>query len=139
MPHAMPTPEIVVTEHLSRIAAVEAAERRRVAAMAAADIETLDALLHPDMLFGHTNGHADDKATYLAKFRSGAVRYLDVAQTIEACRVIDDIGLVTFHLKMRAELATGSRQLNVIGLTVWSESDGGWRLVAHHPTVVDFD
>jgi len=128
-----------MTEATSPAAILAGLERKRVAAMVAADIDTLDELLHDDMVFGHTNGHVDDKQTYLAKFKAGAVRYFDTVQQIETVGVFGDTGLVHFHLKMRAELATGSRQLNVVALTVWTQEQGRWRLVAHQPTVVDFD
>ena len=105
--------------------------------MVAADIDTLDGLLHDDVVFGHTDGHADDKNTYLAKLAAGAVRYHEVHHRIENVRVFGDAALVNFHLRMRAELATGTRRLNVIGLTVWTLDMDRWRMVAHHPTVVD--
>ncbi len=117
--------------------AVEALERRRVAAMVAADTDTLDALLHDDLVFGHTSGHADDKATYLGKLTAGSVTYHDAEHRIETVRVFGDTALVTGHLRIRAELATGSRQLNVVALTAWTLDGGRWRMVAHHPTVVD--
>ena len=116
---------------------VEALECRRVAAMVAADIDTLDALLHDDVVFGHTDGHADTKATYIRKLAAGSVTYHDAEHRIENVRVFGDTALVTVHLRMRAELATGSRQLNVVALTVWTLDGSHWRLVAHHPTVVD--
>ena len=99
--------------------------------MVAADIDTLDELLHERVVFGHTNGHADDKNTYLGKFRAGAVRYFDPVQQIEKVSVFGGTALVNFHLKMRAELAAGSRQLNVVALTVWTLDEGRWRMVAH--------
>ena len=40
---------------------IRSLERKRVAAMGALDVATLEALLHADLLFGHADGHADDK------------------------------------------------------------------------------
>ncbi|MFC0410204.1 nuclear transport factor 2 family protein [Roseomonas elaeocarpi] len=126
----------MMTDRASQTAAVEALERARVAAMVAADTDALDRLLHEDLLFGHTDGHVDSKGTYLAKFRAGAVRYFDADHRIEAVRVFGDAALVNYRLAMRAELASGSRQLNVAALTVWALEQGQWRMVAHQPTVV---
>lgn len=119
-------------------ALIESLERKRIAAMLEADVATLDALLHADLLFGHTDGHADNKPAYLAKFTSGTVRYFDAQQQISSVRVIDNIALARSHLMMRAELTAGSRQLNVVLLTVWAMEAGSWKMIAHHPTVVDF-
>ncbi|MGI4801116.1 MAG: nuclear transport factor 2 family protein [Janthinobacterium lividum] len=112
-------------------------ERRRIAAMLAADTDALDELLHSDLLFVHTNAHADDKDTYLEKLRSGAVRYFDAEHRIISVKIIGETALASFHLKLRAELASGSRQLNVVGLTVWVLHAGAWQMIAHQPTVTE--
>ncbi|WP_071903992.1 nuclear transport factor 2 family protein [Cystobacter ferrugineus] len=93
-------------------------------------------LLHDEVLFGHTNGHADDKATYLGKFKTGSVRYRDAEHQIKNVKVFGDAAIVSFHLKMRAELTSGSLQLNIVALTVWTLERGRWRMVAHQPTAV---
>lgn len=111
-------------------------ERRRIAAMVAGDVETLDELLHERLRFGHTNGLADDKAAYLAKFRTKAVTYRDADLQVESVSVFDTCALVNSRLSMTADLATGSVSLNVVALTVWIEGSGEWRMVAHRPTVV---
>lgn len=114
---------------------VRALERRRINAMLAADLDALDELLHANLLFGHTDGHADDKEAYLAKFRSGAVRYFDAEQRITDVRIIGEAALVRFYLKLRAVLAAGERRLSVVALTIWVPQDGRWRMIAHQPTV----
>ncbi len=63
--------------------------------MGAADVAVLDAPLHDDLMFGNTNGHADDKRTYLEKFRAGAMRYFDMVHRIKTVRVFGDTALVT--------------------------------------------
>lgn len=120
-------------------ASVEMLERQRIAAMVAGDVATLDALLHDRLVFGHTNGHADSKAAYLDKFRSGAVRYTDAAQQIVSVVVQGDTALVHGHLKLTAELKDGRRALNVIALAVWVHNEGSWQMLAHQPTAVEFD
>lgn len=125
-----------MTDKTSQNQAVEALERGRVSAMVAGDVEGLDRLLHDDVVFGHTNGHADDKDTYLGKFKAGLVRYFDADHRIDKIRVLGDAALVNFRLTMRAELPGGSRHLDVAALTVWTRDKGHWRMVAHQPTVV---
>ena len=104
--------------------------------MVAGDVDALDRLLHVYVVFGHTDGHADDKDTYLGKFKAGTVRYFDANHRIEKVRVLGDAALVNFGLTMRAELPGGSRHLDVAALTVWTREDGHWRMVAHQPTVI---
>ena len=106
--------------------------------MIAADVDMLDDLLHDNLVFGHTNGHADDKNAYLEKLRMGAVRYHDAHHQIEGAKVLGDTALVKSHLKIQVELPNGTKLLNVVALTVWTLTVGRWRMVAHHPTVVDF-
>jgi ketosteroid isomerase-like protein len=128
-----------MNEQITPAASVEASERERIAAMVAGDIGKLDQLLHEDLIFGHTNGLYDDKATYLNKFRAGTVRYADPIHQIVKVVVRGDAALVRVHLKMRAELKDRSIPLNVLALTVWSLEQGRWRMVAHQPTTVDFE
>lgn len=114
----------------------DALERRRIDAMVAGDVATLDGLLHDRLLFGHTNGLADDKAAYLARFRSGAVSYRDADLQIEGVAVFDGCALVTSRLTMTAVLPAGPVPIDVAALTVWVREDGPWRMVAHRPTVM---
>lgn len=125
-----------MTQPTSQTTPAEAFELARVRAMVAADIEALDDLLHDDLVFGHTNGLSDDKTAYLAKFRSGAVRYFDADHRVDTAKVFGATALVKSRLTMKVELATGVLQLNVIALTVWVLDRDHWRMVAHQPTIV---
>ncbi|MCW4116489.1 nuclear transport factor 2 family protein [Aurantimonas sp. MSK8Z-1] len=116
---------------------LEALEYRRVAALVAGDGAALDLLLHDGLVFSHTDGRVDDKPAYLARIRSGAVRYFDAVHVVRQVRVIADAAVVLAHLTMQAELADGLRQLNVVTLTVWAHAEGRWQMMAHQPTVVD--
>lgn len=126
-----------MTQPTSHTTPVEALELARVQAMVSADIDALDDLLHDDLVFGHTNGHSDDKGVYLAKFKTGSVRYFDADHRVETSKVLGATALVKSRLSMKAELATGVLQLNVVALTVWVLERDHWRMVAHQPTVVN--
>ena len=117
--------------------AIEALERNRIAAMLAADVDALNELLHPDVQFGHTDGHTDDKDTYLAKFTSRAVRYVAADHRIVSVKVIENTALVSAHLILSAELASGYRQMEVVGLTVWITVGDSWKMIAHQPTSIN--
>lgn len=126
-----------MTQQTSKNTPVEALELARLRAMVAADIEALDDLLHDGLLFGHTNGHSDDKGSYLAKFKAGTVRYFDADHSIDNANVFGPTAFVRSRLSIKVELATGILQLNVIALTVWANEGGRWRMVAHQPTVIN--
>jgi uncharacterized protein DUF4440 len=61
-----------------RIAVALASEDRRFAAMAASDIEALNAVLAHDLHYTHANGMVEDKTEFIRKITSGERDYLDV-------------------------------------------------------------
>lgn len=60
------------------VAAALASEDRRFAAMAASDVEILDAVLADDLHYTHANGMVEDKAEFIRRIVSGARRYQQV-------------------------------------------------------------
>ena len=60
---------------MSAIQEIEQLERRRFDAQVAKDLPTLEAIFADDLIYTHSNGHQDDKASYLASIASGQSRY----------------------------------------------------------------
>ena len=58
-----------------------ALEDRRCAAMTGADADALAAMLHDDLVYTHSSGVVDDKASYLGAIRSGRTRPLSTCFT----------------------------------------------------------
>lgn len=54
---------------------IEQLERRRFDAQVAKDLPTLETIFANDLIYTHSNGHQDDKASYLASIATGQSRY----------------------------------------------------------------
>lgn len=120
----------------SDIADVEALEDRRYAAMLAADIDTLDELLHDDVIYAHSTGGMDSKDVYLAALRDKVTIYKAVERREQSVRVSGDIALVFNHVEIDAEHKGADLHLDNLMCAVWTREAGVWRLLAIHSGAV---
>jgi hypothetical protein len=117
-------------ESAARIRALEA--QRRVA-MLASDTQALEALFDEGLLYLHSTGGRDSRASYLAKLSSGAMRYetltLDVSDVVVRERFALLSGSMTASVRVAGEmpkmLAIASRYESL-----WMLSSDGWRMAA---------
>lgn len=120
----------------SDIAAIEDLEDRRYAAMLVADLETLDALLHDDLIYAHSTGGMDSKAVYLAALRDKVTIYQHVERAEQTVSVTGDIGLVFNHIRIDARHKGADLHLDNLMCAVWLREAGAWRLLAIHSGAV---
>ncbi len=111
------------------IAALEALEDRRYAAMLAADAATLEELLHDELLYMHSTGGADTKASYLAGLRDRVFAYKKITRDDQTVRVHGDIGMVFNHMQADVVIRGNLHHLDNRLLAVWSRDGGQWRLI----------
>ena len=111
------------------IAALEALEDRRQAAMLAGDLGTLDEILHDALTYAHSTGGIDTKEIYLEGLRSGAFVYKQLDRDDQTVRVHGDIGMVFYHMVADVEIRGTLRRLDNRLLAVWSRDGGAWRLI----------
>lgn len=115
----------------ARIAALEEA---RYAAMLAGDADRLAEVCSADLVYSHSLGDRDDRATYLEKVRAGHIVYHDVAHPIDRIRVLKGAALVTGRMTARVTVAGAERRIDNAYLAVWADEDDAWRLIAYQPT-----
>jgi ketosteroid isomerase-like protein len=84
-----------------------ALEDKRFGAMIARDFKALEAMLHGDLLYTHSSGVTDTKATWLQSMQSGKTKYKSVNCTDRKVRVIGDVALVTGRAAIRATCRLG--------------------------------
>jgi len=107
-----------------------ALEERRYAAMLAADMAALEPLVHEDLVYTHSSGVVDGKASWLESMRSGRTRYRSVKRSDERVRVHGDAALVTGRATLEVEVGGQPKTLQLRYLNVWLESGGGWKFAA---------
>ncbi|WP_321845780.1 nuclear transport factor 2 family protein [Paraburkholderia bannensis] len=112
---------------------IRALEEQRRLAMLAADTQALEALLDEALIYIHSTGGRDSRASYLEKLASGAMRYeavtLDVSDVIlrERFALLSGTMIATVRVAAAtpAVLAIASRYE-----AVWMQSEDGWRVAA---------
>ncbi len=116
--------------------AVLARESERGAALLAADVEALADLLSDRLVFAHANATYDDKASLLAKMRSGNIVYQSLE--VSGQRVIDlgDSALLVSRLRAAVTVGGQPRAIDNWTLSVWTLEHNQWRLVAYQPTAI---
>jgi len=105
-------------------------EGERDAAMLARDVKELDRLLHDKLIYVHSSGVIDTKASYIAGLRDGVWDYRRIARSDQIIDIHETCALV-FHRSSMSIAARGeSRELNNRVLAVWIPFAGSWKLVA---------
>ena len=109
-------------------------ESRRYTAMCEADAATLNELLADSLVYTHSYGGADSKASYLDGIRSKKWIYQAVERPIEDIQLHGDCAVVTGQV--RIELLSGGqpKKLNSRFTNVSVKGRQGWQMVAWQST-----
>jgi ketosteroid isomerase-like protein len=113
---------------------VEDLEKRRYAAMLASDVAALDAMLDDRLVYAHSLGDRDGKASYLDKVRSRVFVYHEVHHTSDSIIASGDCAVVAGTMRAKASVGSELRAINNSSLAVWMKTGGTWRFVAYQPT-----
>ena len=113
------------------VAAWRAADDARVAAMISADAAKLAVTFSDDLLYVHSNGSSDSKATLVAKITSGSSKYNTITYEQREFREIVP-GLV--HMTGRGKFLLGKsapfNELHLSFLAAYRLEKGVWRFIA---------
>jgi hypothetical protein len=93
-------------------------------------IATLDRLLDDKLIYVHSSGVADTKASYLEGLQTGVWDYQQIDRT--ECRVTgeNDVALVFCKLSIRIVIRGTFKAFDSRALAVWVRQSDGWRLLA---------
>jgi ketosteroid isomerase-like protein len=109
-------------------------ESRRYRAMCEADVATLEALLADSLVYTHSYGGADSKASYLDGIRSKKWVYQAVERPIEDIQVHGDCAVVTGQVRIELLSSGQPKKLNSRFTNVWVKGRQGWQMVAWQST-----
>jgi ketosteroid isomerase-like protein len=93
---------------MSTIPEIEQLERRRFDAQVAQDLPTLETIFADDLVYTHSNGHQDNKASYLASIANGQSRYDRVDIESLTVRAYNDGHTAVVNGLVRIELGPGA-------------------------------
>ena len=105
-------------------------EDKRFGAMIARDFAALENLVHEQLLYTHSSGLTDTKASWLESMKSGKTKYKSVNCTDRKARFFGDVALVTGKAAIEAEIGGQPRSLKLLFLNAWARTPQGWKFVA---------
>jgi ketosteroid isomerase-like protein len=109
-------------------------EDRRYRAMCEADAATLDQLLADTLVYTHSYGGADGKASYLEGIRAKKWVYRKIERPKENIQVHGDCAVVTGQVRIELLSEGKPKTLNSAYTNVWIKGPKGWQMVAWQST-----
>jgi|SRR5688572_8940797 ketosteroid isomerase-like protein len=109
-------------------------EDRRYRAMCEADAATLDQLLADTLVYTHSYGGADSKASYLEGIRAKKWVYRQIQRPKEDIQVHGDCAVVTGQVRIELLSDGKPKTLNSAYTNVWIKGPKGWQMVAWQST-----
>jgi hypothetical protein len=105
-------------------------EDQRFGAMIAGDFAALDKLVHDQLLYTHSSGVTDSKATWLESMKSGKVKYKSVNCSERKVRFFGDVALMNGRAAIEVEIGGQPKSLRLLFLNAWTRTPKGWQFVA---------
>ena len=105
-------------------------------AQMAQDAKALDALTAPELSYSHSDGHLEDKATFIKNATNGTSKFLSLEYKDPSIRVVGDLAIVRFHWVGESEaVADGKRSSTSLGILMnWQKQGGTWKLLSRGST-----
>jgi ketosteroid isomerase-like protein len=104
------------------------------AALMAADAKALDALSAPELSYSHSDGHIEDKATFVANATNGKTKWLSLVFNDTTVRVVGDAAIVRYKFVGENQTGDKKNEVNLGILMVWQKQRGKWKLLARCST-----
>jgi ketosteroid isomerase-like protein len=106
------------------------------AAQVAAKPEALAALCAPELSYSHSDGHVEDKATFVANATDGKSKFTSLAYQDVKIRVVGDVAIVRFHWVGEAESIPDGKKsaTNLHILMTWQKQGADWKLLSRGST-----
>ncbi|HKQ28152.1 MAG TPA: nuclear transport factor 2 family protein [Burkholderiales bacterium] len=109
-------------------------EDRRYRAMCDADAAALEALLADTLVYTHSYGGADSKASYLDGIRSKKWLYRKIERPEENIQIHGDCAVITGRVRIELLSEGKPKTLNSAFTNVWIKGAKGWQMVAWQST-----
>ena len=116
---------------------IEQLERQRFDAQVSHDFPTLEKIFADDLIYTHSNGHQDGKASYLASIESGQSRYDKVDIEDITVRPYNDDRTAIVNALIQIDLGPGAdgqpsfTRIKYVVVYIKDEAKG-WQLVLWH-------
>jgi ketosteroid isomerase-like protein len=110
-------------------------EQRWEDALVHSDVAALEKLYDDGIVYTHSNGKVDTKASYINAIKTGATKYESMKRDdIKVSVYGTTTALVTCHWQVKVGAPGNPSALNARYLHVYVQQKDGWKLVAHEST-----
>ncbi len=113
---------------------IESLEQERFAAMVAGDTDTLDRLFSDDLVYTHSHGGRDTKASIIDVLKSGEIGYRTVERSKTSIRFAGDTAFVIGRAELGVSDGQRDIELDLHYLAVWVLGADGWKFEAWQST-----
>ena len=115
---------------------IAALEARRSAAMLAGDAASLEGLLHDDLVYIHSNGAVDTKASYLEAVASGALDYRSISTFGETLIDHGSVIMATGTVRIDVVVDGVEREVSARYTYTYAGDGDSWRFASWQSTSV---
>ncbi len=105
-------------------------EEQWVTALVKADTAVLEKLYADDLVYTHSSGAVDTKATYIDSLKTGKTKYESLNRDDIKVKLYGATALVTCH----AIVKVNNNTINLRYVHIYVKEKGAWRMVMHQAT-----
>ena len=112
------------------------AENRLLMAMKTGDIDTLNELLHDDLIFNVPTGQTITKQIDIENYRSGIMTVHEIEISDRIIKIVNDVSMVAVTFDLKAKFADQIIDGTYRYLRVWKLLDKSWKVIAGSGTKI---
>jgi len=123
------TTMVAAAQSKDETAVANAAESLRKA-MISGNRQELEQLVYPQLSYGHSGGHVDDKTEFVEKLASGKSDFVTIDISDQTITIVNDVAILRhkLHAETNDKGVAGTVDLQV--MMVWQKSHKVWKLLA---------
>jgi len=109
-------------------------DRKRMQAMAAKDVATLEAVLADDLVYAHSSARLDTKRSLIDAMMSGATVYTGIEPSDVKAQDLGDAVVLTGIAQIKVVSNGTPNAFGVRFTDVYAKRNGGWQMVTWQST-----
>lgn len=99
--------------------------------------DQLNALLHPNLTYGHSNGWIESKEELIQNNKSKYLVYEKISMDSLRIKTYNDVSIVRYDSTIDVNLNGKSINLKLHVCQTWVQSEGSWTLLARQSTKIN--
>jgi|SRR5690606_25037832 ketosteroid isomerase-like protein len=105
-------------------------------AMKNRNLEDLEDLLHPDLLFIIPSGQTITKKMDLQTYRDGSLKIIELTPKVEELNIIDDLAVITLQMDLKGNYNNKPFEAKYKYIRFWKKFSDGIKIVGGSGVVI---